>query len=477
MAKKEIITSQKEDFSAWYNDVVRLAELADYGPVKGTMIIRPYGYAIWENIQRIFDAELKKDGVENAYFPLFIPESFLRKEAEHIEGFSPELAVVTYAGGEKLEEPVVVRPTSETVMYDTFSKWIDSYRDLPLRINQWCNVVRWELRTKPFIRTTEFLWQEGHTAVATEKEAEKETLKRLSNYDKFFREILAIPSFVGKKSESEKFAGALYSTSCEILLKDGKALQSATSHNLGQNFSKAFDIKFEDQNGKREFAWQSSWGISTRIIGGIILTHGDDKGLVLPPQVAPTQVVIVPIYKDESEKKQVIKVVENLTKRFDGIRFKVDDRENLTFGWKSTEWEIKGVPVRIEIGPKDLETNSITVVRRDEDGKKQIALKDIEISKLLQEIQNNLYKKALKFKEDNTFEVENFKQFAKDLDTKKGFYLAPWCETSECEKAIKEETTATTRVIPLGDNKPKEGTKCFHCGKDAKKIVYFAKAY
>jgi len=473
------ITSQKKDFAAWYEDVIKLADLIDYGPVRGTIIFKPYGYAIWENIQRVFDEQIKESGVENAYFPLFIPEKFLKKEKDHIEGFSPELAVVTYAGGEKLAKPLIIRPTSETIMYEAFSRWIKSYRDLPLKINQWCNVVRWELRTKAFLRTTEFLWQEGHTVFATDKEVEEETLFRLKNYKNFFEEILAIPSFIGKKTEVEKFAGALYSTSVEVLLKDGKALQAATSHNLGQNFSKVFNIKFEDKDGKLKYAWQSSWGLSTRVIGAIISTHGDDRGLILPPEVAPIQVVIVPIYKNQKEKQSIEKFVKQIISKMKErkIRFKIDDRGYVTPGWKFNEWEIKGVPLRIEIGPRDVRKKQITLVRRDRLDKNSLSWKRLNVEEILQDIQKNLYKKAVDFKEKNTHPVSNFEQFKKDIEKKKGFYLASWCNSSECELAIKEKTRATTRVIPLENNKPLKGEKCFHCGKEAKVKVYFARAY
>ncbi len=477
MAQKSKITSQKKDFSAWYNDVIRLADLADYGPVKGTMVIKPYGYAIWENIQRIFDSQIKKTGVPNAYFPLFIPESFLKKEKEHVEGFSPELAVVTYAGGEELKEPVVVRPTSETIMYDAFSRWINSWRDLPFKVNQWCNVVRWELRTKLFIRTTEFLWQEGHTVFATKEEADKETRERLENYKKFFEEILATPVFYGKKSELEKFAGALYTTACETLLKDGKALQLSTSHNLGQNFSKPFNIQFEDRDGKRKYVWQTSWGLTTRIIGALILMHGDDKGLVLPPYVAPVQVVIIPIYKNEKEKVEVLKSIKEVLSKIKGARLEIDLRENVTPGWKFNEWEIKGVPIRIEIGPKDVSKNQVSLVRRDKNKREFMKTKDLNIAETLKDIQKNLYKKALEFKERNTYQVKDFKQFKKDVEEKKGFYLVPWCQNSKCELKIKEETKATTRVIPFESEKPKKGEKCIYCGKEADVMVYLAKAY
>ncbi len=477
MSNKSILTKQSVSFSDWYTDVVKLAELADYGPVKGTMIIRPYGYAIWENIQRIFDGMIKEKGIENAYFPLFIPESFLNKEKEHVEGFSPELAVVTIAGGEKLTEPIVIRPTSETIMYDTFSRWISSYRDLPFHINQWCNIVRWEKKTKPFIRTSEFLWQEGHSVLATEKEVDELTHERLVEYRKFIENTLAIPLYVGKKSESEKFAGAVYTLSTEALLKDGKALQSATSHNLGQNFSKVFDIQFEDKDGKRKYGWQSSWGMTTRMIGALILTHGDDKGLILPPLVAPTQAVIIPIFKDEKEKKAVIAEAEKIKEKYKGIlRIKIDDRDNMSFGWKSTEWEIKGVPLRIEIGPKDLSEKSVMVVKRNRPGKNVVKISNLDIEKELYQIQEELYTDALNLRNSNTHKVDNYESFKKDILDKKGFYLASWCGGKECEAKIKEETSATTRVIPE-NMKVGPSDKCFHCSDKAKYKVYFAKAY
>ncbi|RJO61488.1 proline--tRNA ligase [candidate division WS5 bacterium] len=476
MKAPEKITKQSENFSKWYTDVVKVADMVDYGPVKGTMIIKPYGYSIWENIQSIFDERIKRSGISNGYFPLFIPESFLKKEKDHVEGFSPELAVVTYAGGEKLTEKVVVRPTSETVMYDAFSRWISSYRDLPYHVNQWCNVVRWEKKTKPFIRTTEFLWQEGHSVLATEKETDALALGRLEEYRKFFEEILCIPVFVGKKSEKEKFAGALYSTSCEALLKDGKALQSATSHNLGQNFSRVFNIQFETENGKREYVWQSSWGMSTRVIGGVILTHGDDKGLALPPDIAPIQVVVVPIYKDEEEKKKVIDYVGEVTKTLKNFRIEVDNRDQYSPGWKFNEWEVKGVPLRIEIGPKEAKEKKITLVSRINSKRESISLSKFNPSQELSDFKEKLLENAKKFVKENTFEVRDYKEFKKLLTKKRGFLFTPWCEEGSCEQKIKDETTATTRVIPFEQKKIK-GEKCVYCGKEAKVWVYFAKAY
>ncbi|MEK7447687.1 MAG: proline--tRNA ligase [Patescibacteria group bacterium] len=476
MKSPEKITKQSENFSKWYTDVVRVADLADYGPVKGTMIIKPYGYAIWERIQSIFDARIKAKGISNAYFPMFIPESLLHKEKEHVEGFSPELAVVTHAGGEKLTENVVVRPTSETIMYDAFSKWISSYRDLPYHVNQWCNVVRWEKKTKPFIRTTEFLWQEGHSVLATEKETDELALDRLEEYRSFFEETLCIPMYVGKKSEKEKFAGALYSTSCEALLKDGKALQSATSHNLGQNFSKSFDIQFENEKGKREFAWQSSWGMSTRTIGGIILTHGDDKGLILPPDVAPVQLVIIPIYKDEKEKKELADYIDGIKKKTKDLRVRIDDREQYSPGWKYNEWEVKGVPLRIEVGPKEAKEKKITVVSRLDGKKDSVSLSEFNPDKELDKFKKTLLETAKKFVTENTYEVTSYDDLKGVIEVKKGFALAPWCEDGKCEQKVKDETTATTRVIPF-EQKNIKGQKCIVCGKEAKVWVYFAKAY
>lgn len=477
MKSPEKITKQSENFSKWYTDVVRVADLADYGPVKGTMIIKPYGYAIWERIQSIFDARIKTKGIQNGYFPMFIPESFLNKEKEHVEGFSPELAVVTHAGGEKLTENVVVRPTSETVMYDAFSRWISSYRDLPYHVNQWCNVVRWEKKTKPFIRTTEFLWQEGHSVLATEKETDELALGRLEEYRSFFEEIFCIPMYTGKKSEKEKFAGALYSTACEALLKDGKALQSATSHNLGQNFSKSFNIQFENEKGKREYAWQSSWGMSTRTIGGIILTHGDDKGLVLPPDIAPVQIVVVPIYnKDKGEDKAVMAYITKIIEKMKDLRVEVDSREQYSPGWKFSEWEVKGVPLRLEVGPKEVEDKKVTLVSRVGGEKSSIALSDFNPDKELEKFKKTLLETAKKFVTENTYEVTSYNDLKDVIEVKKGFALAPWCEDSECEKKVKDETTATTRVIPF-EQKDIKGKKCIVCGKEAKVWVYFAKAY
>lgn len=480
MEKKfvEELTSQKEDFSKWYTEVVLKAELVDYSPVKGCMVIKPYGYAIWENIQKILDEKIKATGHVNAYFPLFIPKTFLEKEAEHVEGFSPQVAWVTKGGDEELFEPLAVRPTSEAIICSMYAKWIQSWRDLPLLINQWANVVRWEKETRPFLRTTEFLWQEGHTAHRTKEEAEEEALKMLNVYKDFVENDLAIPVIAGKKTENEKFAGALHTYSIEVLLADGRALQAGTSHNLGQHFARAFNIMFQDIDGERKYVWQTSWGVSTRLIGALIMTHGDDFGLILPPRVAPYQIVIIPIWKNEEEKEKVYRYVDeiyNLLK--DHFRVKVDKDEEHTPGWKFNEWELKGVPVRIEIGPKEVEKQEIFVARRDLRVKKAYK-KDNMISNLknlLSEIQKNLFEKALKFREENTHEVDSFEKFKEIMDTKRGFIKASWCGDGNCELKIKELTGATIRNLPL-DWKEEEG-RCILCGRETKIKALFAKAY
>lgn len=476
---KKDLKKKSENLSDWYNDVVLKAELADYGPVRGTMVIRPYGYAIWETVQEIFNQMIKKDGVVNAYFPLFIPLSLLKKEKEHVKGFSPELALVTVGGGEELKEPLVVRPTSETIMYEMYSKWIQSWRDLPVKINQWNNVVRWEKRTYLFLRTTEFLWQEGHTAHEGQFEALKMAQKALEWYKTIYEEYYATPVLVGTKSESERFAGAATTYTIEALMPDGKALQGATSHEMGQNFSKAFNIVFQNKDGKNDYVWQTSWGLSTRSLGGLFLTHGDDNGLVIPPKIAPYQVVLVPIFKSDlgntNLESYCKKVALELTKT--GVRTHIDLREGWTPGRKFNEWELKGVPVRLEIGEKELKEETITVVRRDT-GEKQImkAKKLIkDVSKLLDEIQGSLLRSAKKFLEDNTREAKNYEEFKQIMSTKRGFIKAYWCERGECEAKIKEETKATTRAKPL-DAAAGKG-KCIYCGEDAKYIWYFAQAY
>lgn len=476
---KAIERPKQQEVSDWYIDTAKKAQLFDYGPVKGTIVIRPYGYAIWEQIQRILDQMIKSLGCQNAYFPMLIPESFLTKEKEHVEGFSPELAVVTHAGGKKLEEPLIIRPTSETIMYEMFSKWIASWRDLPLRINQWVNVVRWELRPFPFLRTTEFLWHEAHTAHSTLQEAEEQVLEALQVYRQFFEEILAIPVILGRKTEREKFAGALHSNSCEALLMDGKALQIATVHNLGQNFSKPFNITFQKANGEREFVWQTSWGISTRAIGGLILTHGDRKGLIFPPKIAPLQVIIIPIWKTVEGYRAVMKLCEEVKIDLESleIRVEIDVREQFTPGWKFNEWEFKGVPLRIEIGPKDIEKNSVVLVRRDSGEKNIIAISDLkrELPEFLKKVQSALFKRAKEFVENNTFETKDFKEFVKILEKRRGFIKASWCGDSECERLIKERTKATTRCIPFDSEKNKG--KCIYCGREGKFVPIWARAY
>ena len=477
MASK--ITSRSENYSQWYVDIVLNAKLADYSPVKGTMVIRPRGYALWEKIQRALDDMFKETGHSNAYFPLLIPESFIKREAEHVEGFSPELAVVTHAGGEELEEPYVIRPTSETIIWSMYKKWIQSYRDLPILINQWANVMRWEKRTRLFLRTTEFLWQEGHTAHETSAEAEEETLKMLDVYRKFAEEFLAVPVYTGVKSESEKFAGAVNTYAIEAMMQDRKALQAGTSHFLGQNFAKAFDVKYQDKNGKLEYVWASSWGVSTRLIGALIMAHSDDKGLVVPPKLAPTQAVIVPIFRNNN-KDQVLSYAESLYKELKPlVSVELDDDEQNSPGWKFAEWEMLGVPVRIEIGPRDMESGNVVLVRRDT-GEKEVIAKDkaaAKVAELMDIIQKSLFEKALKFREENTKKIDDYAEF-KSLYNKKdgGFSFSGWCGSPECEAKIKEDTRATIRVIPFG-SKPGKSGKCIYCGKAAEYTAVFAKSY
>lgn len=473
------ITPKSEDFSRWYVDVIRRAELADYAPMKGMMVIRPYGYAIWENIQQLLDRRIKASGHVNAYFPLFIPESFLRKEMEHLKGFAPEVAWVTHGGQEELEERLAVRPTSEAIIGAMYSKWIQSWRDLPVLINQWANVVRWEKVTRPFLRTTEFLWQEGHTAHATEEEAREETIKILNLYREFIETELAIPVIAGKKTVREKFAGALETYSVEALMSDGRALQMGTSHHLGQHFSKVFNIRFEDSNQNLQYVWQTSWGVSTRLIGAVIMSHGDDSGLKLPPHIAPIQVIIIPISIGRW-KETVLPVAMNLEKKLMaiGIRVKLDGREEYTPGWKFAEYEMRGVPLRLEIGPKDIKQQQVVLVRRDS-GEKMIAGMDnleAKITNLLEEIQRSLFNQALEFQRQNTRDVDNYEDFKKIIEEKRGFLRAWWCGRDACEEAIKEETAATIRVIPLDKIKEGEG-HCLYCGQAASEYVYFARAY
>lgn len=472
------IASQKADFPQWYLDVVKEADLADYSKVKGCMIIKPYGYAIWELIQAELDRRIKSADVKNVYFPLFIPESLLNREKEHLEGFAPECAVVTHGGGKKLSEPLIVRPTSETIMYDTFSDWIHSYRDLPLKINQWANVVRWEMRTRPFLRTTEFLWQEGHTAHATSEEAAEEVDRALKMYVDFDREFLALPVLSGKKSKKETFAGALYTMTTEALAKDGKVIQAGTSHHLGQTFSKSFGINFQDEKGEVKQVWQTSWGLSTRIIGTVIVCHGDEKGLVLPPKIAPYQVVLVPIYKTDVEKKKIIGELRAIKEELETLKIRVhlDDRDNVTPGFKFNEWEVKGVPLRLDLGPRDLQKNEVTASRRD--GEKcalPIADLENEVPYLLENIQENLLAKAQKFLDENHYEAQNIEEMLQVLDEKGGFVKVPWAGSDADEKKIQDETKATIRIIDPVPLKKKK--KCFYTGKETDTLVYFARAY
>ena len=472
------ITKRNDDYSRWYTDVVIQCKMADYSPVKGCMVIRPNGYAVWEKMQRQLDDMFKETGHVNAYFPLFIPESFMEKEAEHVEGFSPECAVVTHGGGQKLEENLYIRPTSETIIWSMYKKWIMSYRDLPILINQWANVVRWEMRTRLFLRTTEFLWQEGHTAHETYDQAEAETKLILEIYRKFAEEYLAIPVLVGKKSESEKFAGALHTYCIEAMMQDKKALQSGTSHNLGQNFAKAFDVKFQDKEGKLQHVWATSWGVSTRLIGALIMTHSDDNGLVLPPKMATNQIVIIPIWRSDDEKSQVqkftAKIHEELKQDYQVI---LDDREQYKPGYKFTEWEMQGIPLRIEIGPKDVEKNQVVIVARDTKEKTFFELGDLrnKIAEELVSMQKRMYDRAKKMRVDNTFEIYDYEKFKQDVDSTGGFYEAFWCGSRKCEDKIKEDTKATIRLIPF-DQPDKQG-KCLYCGSESSEKVVFAKAY
>ncbi|MGI6153442.1 MAG: proline--tRNA ligase [Christensenellaceae bacterium] len=471
----EHITPQSEDFSRWYTDVVKMADMMDYSEVKGSMVIKQYGYGIWELIQREMDDRFKETGHKNAYFPLLIPKHMLEKEAEHVEGFAPEVAWVTKGGNEELEEPLCIRPTSETIICSMYSKWIQSYRDLPVLLNQWCNVLRWEKSTRPFLRTSEFLWQEGHTVHATQQEAEEETVKMLNVYVEFARNVLAIPVIAGKKSEKEKFAGADHTYTMEAMMLDGKALQMGTSHNLGQNFSKGFDIQFLDKDGKQKYAWQTSWGTSTRMIGGLIMVHGDERGLKLPPKVAPVQCVVVPIAMHKEGVIEKANEIFALLKEA-GIRVELDDRDQSP-GWKFNEWELKGVPLRLEIGPKDIEKDACVLFRRDTFEKESYQLDDIAdtVESLLDDINKNMLEMALKYREERTYNATNWQEFVDGIENKKGFVRAMWCEDAACEAEIKEKTSATTRCMPFEQDSL--SNVCVHCGKPAKTLMYFAKSY
>jgi prolyl-tRNA synthetase len=474
------LPTRAEDFSEWYNQLVLRAELADYAPVRGCMIVRPYGWAIWENIQQALDRRFKATGHMNAAFPLLIPKSFIEKEKHHVAGFSPELAVVTIGGGKELEEPLVVRPTSETIIGHAYSKWIQSYRDLPVLINQWNSVVRWELRTKLFLRTLEFFWQEGHTAHATFEEAEAETVQMLNIYQDFAVNEAAIPVIPGKKSANERFAGADQTYSIEAMMGDGKALQSATSHNLGQNFAKAFDIRYLDKEGQLQHCWTTSWGMSTRFIGAIIMVHGDDQGLILPPRLAPIQAVIVPIYKTDQERAQVLEIARKIAAELQAaeVRVKVDEREGTTPGFKFNDWEMRGVPIRIELGPKDIAKGTVVLARRDKPGKEgksfvqQQGLADT-LKTALRDVHSALFERALAFRKAHTHEPADYGEFKQAIED--GFAFSFWCGKSNCEERIKEETKATVRCLPM--EQPGGEGRCIYCGEPARERAIFGKAY
>tara|TARA_B100000029_G_scaffold480622_1_gene528810 strand:- start:979 stop:2454 length:1476 start_codon:yes stop_codon:yes gene_type:complete len=487
------ITSKKENYSKWYTDIIKKAELADYGPVKGTMVIRPYGYQIWEKLKNELDQSFKKTGHTNAYFPLFIPKSFFTKESEHVDGFAKECAIVTHSRlkhnadktdlipdeNSKLEEEVIVRPTSETVIWSMYRKWINSYRDLPILINQWANVVRWEMRTRLFLRTSEFLWQEGHTAHATEKEAREESLKILNIYKKIVNEILAIPVLTGVKTDSEKFAGAVDTYTIEMMMGDKKALQAGTSHYLGQNFAKAFDVKFQDLDNKEKYVYATSWGVTTRLIGALIMVHGDDKGLRLPPNIAPIQIAVIPIFKNEEELNIIHSNLKNLMKNLDEnqITYYFDDRKKMSPGFKFNEWEMKGVPIRIEVGLRDIDGKQITCVRRDTSEKKLIKINEAyqKIEILIADIQNNMFIQASDFLASNITPVKSYNDF-KSIINSGGFVKCGWDGSTQTEEHIKNETNATIRCIPF-DSKVNEKQKCIYTNKPAKYEVVFAKAY
>ena len=472
------ITPQTEDFSRWYTDVIRRAELADYSPVKGSMVIRPYGYAIWELMQSGLDKRFKETGHVNAYFPLFIPESLLRKEAAHVEGFAPQVAWVTRGGDEDLEERLIVRPTSEAIIGTMYAKWVQSWRDLPLLINQWANVVRWEKVTRLFLRTTEFLWQEGHTAHETSEEAEDEARKMLGVYKEFLENELAMPVLDGKKTESEKFAGAVHTYSVEALMRDGRALQAGTSHNLGQNFAKVFDIRFQARDKSMQYVWQTSWGMTTRLIGAVIMTHGDDSGLIFPPRVAPTQVILVPIPRGDWQQTVLPKAQAiAATLREVGVRVEIDDREEYKPGWKFSEWEMRGVPLRLEIGPKDIEQSQVVLVRRDTREKIPVPMQGLstQVPQLLETIQAALFERAISFRKEHTHRTGSKDEFVRLFEGRPGYVVAPWCGGKSCEAKIKEETQATIRNIPF-DAASSNGS-CISCGEVSQSDAYFAKSY
>ena len=489
MADDKKLTTRDADFSAWYNEVVLRSELADYSPVKGCMVIRPNGYGIWERMQRQLDDMFKATGHQNAYFPLLIPESFLHKEAQHVEGFAPETAVVTHGGGKKLEEPLIILPTSETIIYTMFAKWVQSYRDLPILMNQWANVVRWEMRTRLFLRTTEFLWQEGHTAHASEAEAEEEARKMLGVYRDFMEGWVAMPVVTGRKTDSERFAGALRTYSCEAMMQDNKALQAGTSHNLGQNFAKAFDLKFQAENGATEHAWNTSWGVSTRMVGGLVMTHGDDTGLRVPPLLAPIELVIVPIYRTPDEQTLVLEAAERIRKSLGDwdrreparLRIHVDTREGMKPGAKYYEWELRGVPLRLEIGPRDLASNQGVLVRRDTREKRPVSLGILgeEVSDTLSRMQRDMLAAALDRREANSVRARiDYGAFKELMEGKGGFVYAGWCGDAACEAQIKDETKATIRCLPDEEfQSATKPTECLKCGRPSTVEALWARAY
>ena len=482
MADNKALTTRAADFSAWYNEVIARAELADYSPVRGCMVIRPNGYAIWEQMQRALDQMFKDTGHQNAYFPLFIPQSFLSREAAHVEGFAPEVAVVTHGGGKELDEPLIIRPTSETIIYAMYAKWIQSYRDLPVLINQWANVVRWEMRTRLFLRTTEFLWQEGHTAHATEAEAEEETLRMLGVYRTFMEEWMAMPVLTGRKTDSERFAGALRTYSCEALMQDNKALQASTSHNLGQNFARAFEVTFQTANGDLDYVWNTSWGASTRLVGALIMTHSDDLGLVCPPKLAQHQVVIVPIFKTGEERSTVVEAADRLRKQLSGggVRVHLDAREGIKPGAKYYEWEGRGVPLRIEIGPRDVSSGSVVLARRTGGKKETIPLEEISsrVIVAMNQMQAELLQAALGRREAATLRGATKEQFIDKMEQEGGFVYGGFCGSTACESEIKEQTKATIRVLPDTEfRSPDPPTTCMWCGRPSVAEAVWAKAY
>jgi len=495
MTMAKLITPRGEDYARWYTDLVTQARLADYSPVKGCMVIRPHGYALWENMQAVLDRMFKATGHKNAYFPLFIPKSFLAREAEHVEGFAKECAIVTHSrlkvveqDGKRslipdpdsvLEEELIIRPTSETIIYSMFAKWVQSYRDLPLLVNQWANIVRWEMRTRLFLRTTEFLWQEGHTAHATYEEAEEETRRMLDVYATFAEDYMAIPVVKGVKTESEKFAGALHTYCIEALMQDNRALQSGTSHNLGQNFAKAFDLRFQTESGEWLHAWNTSWGVSTRLVGAVVMAHGDDNGLVLPPRIAPVQVVVVPIWKSGDPAGEILDAASSVAGRLRsaGLSVELDARENLSPGFKFHEWELAGVPLRVELGPKDLAKGSVVCVKRTNREKRVVALDGLEgaVNALLDEIQRAMFEAARARRDAATFAVESHEEFKARIEDPGGFLLAHWCGSAACEERVKTETKATIRCLAF--DQPEEPGRCMVCGEPSKKRAHFAKAY